>query len=547
VTLAELIRGARGYWLLAALCLGLYLPGLAALPATDRDEARFAQATRQMLESHDLLHIRFQDEARNKKPAGIYWLQAVSVGLLSNAESTEIWPYRLPSVLGALAAVLLTFGFAARALPRATAFLAAALLAASLGLTVEAHLAKTDAVLLATVAAAQFSLGEIYLANGQRGPSSARWPFLFWIAQGVAILVKGPVTPLLSLLTVAALSIADRDWRWLARFRAHWGLPLAVLIAGPWLVAITLATNGAFVSESLGTDFLSKLIHTQEGHGAPPGTYLALTMLGFWPGSIALGAAALLGWRQRAEPTTRFLLAWIVPFWLVLEVVPTKLPNYILPVYPALALLAARALLDPAAASYWGRWLSRLVAVLWVLLALAMPAALLVAPLALLDHLPILASAAALASLTLAAMFLAAIWNKQQRPLLPVAAALLLWISAFAWVLPTLDPLWLSRGVARLESIAGRSQRPLAASGDSEPSLVFLLGTNTKFMSGADAARFLAQTQGGLALIESREETAFQAALPQAAIAVRTLGSVAGIDYSNGRHFVLTLYERAEP
>src|SRR5580658_8985854 len=102
------LAGWRPYALLGLLCLCLYVPGIAAIPVLDRDEARFAQATRQMRESGDFLHIRFRDEARNNKPAGIYWLQAASVDALSTPNSTAIWPYRLPSLLGASLAALLT-------------------------------------------------------------------------------------------------------------------------------------------------------------------------------------------------------------------------------------------------------------------------------------------------------------------------------------------------------------------------------------------------------------------------------------------------------
>src|SRR5580658_8111510 len=135
------LGGRRPYLLLTILCLCLYLPGIAAIPVLDRDEARFAQASRQMLETGDFLRIRFQGEARNNKPAGIYWLQAASVAALSTPQSTAIWPYRLPSLLGATLAVLLTFGFG-RALLRddaeaedgtRTALIAAVLLAAALG------------------------------------------------------------------------------------------------------------------------------------------------------------------------------------------------------------------------------------------------------------------------------------------------------------------------------------------------------------------------------------------------------------------------------
>ena len=108
--IAPFLAGWRPYALLGALCLALYLPGMSTIPVLDRDEARFAQATRQMLETGDFLHIRFQNEARNQKPAGIYWLQAAAVSAFSDPESTAIWPYRLPSLIGASLAVLLTFG-----------------------------------------------------------------------------------------------------------------------------------------------------------------------------------------------------------------------------------------------------------------------------------------------------------------------------------------------------------------------------------------------------------------------------------------------------
>lgn len=199
--------GWRPWLLLVTLCLCLFVPGIAAMPPLDRDEARFMQATRQMVESGDLLQIRFQDEARNKKPAGIYWLQAASVALFSNAASTETWPYRLPSLLGAALAVLLCFGLGAHLVGRSAALAGAALLASSLLLVVEAHLAKTDAVLLATVVMAQGALGLLY--RDARGGIIAprRLAAAFWLAQGIGILIKGPVTPLVSFLTVVALCV----------------------------------------------------------------------------------------------------------------------------------------------------------------------------------------------------------------------------------------------------------------------------------------------------------------------------------------------------
>jgi len=545
MTLDRAIEGGRAYGLLAILCLALYLPGLAALPVTDRDEARFAQATRQMLESHDFLRIRFQDEARNKKPAGIYWLQAASVSVASTADSTAIWPYRVPSVLGALAAVLLTFHFSRTWLGRGAAFIGAALLAASLGLTVEAHLAKTDAVLLATVVAAQGALGELYRRGRAGEPMGAGLPLLFWLAQGAGILIKGPITPLVSLLSIAALALADRDRRWIKGLRFAWGVPLLALLVGPWLIAITRATGGAFVTESVGNDLLGKLIHGQESHGAPPGTYLIAMLVTFWPGSVALAAAARLAWRERAETAIRFLIAWIVPFWILMELVPTKLPHYVLPAYPALALLSAKALHDGAAAAR-RHWADVAAWAIWGVVALGLAGALLAASIYFTGHFSVAAGAGIAINIALAAGMLWSLWHHHPRISLGVGAALAISVTGFAVSLPALDPLWLSRDVATLVAQQTGAGRPIVAAGYAEPSLVFLLGTATKLTTAGEAAAILAKLPDALAVVSNREDAAFAVALAKHGTAVTALGRVSGFNYSNGRAITLTLYEVAK-
>src|SRR3954470_10505526 len=128
-----------------------FLPGFFNIPPIDRDEPRFAQATKQMVETGDFVDIRFQDEVRYKKPVGIYWLQTAAVETakklgLPNAE-VRIWLYRVPSLLGAIGAVLLTYWAALAFVTRRGAILAGLLLCSSVLLGVEARLAKTDAML----------------------------------------------------------------------------------------------------------------------------------------------------------------------------------------------------------------------------------------------------------------------------------------------------------------------------------------------------------------------------------------------------------------
>ena len=96
------------------LCgLLFFLPGFFTIPPIDRDEARFAQATKQMVETGDFVDIRFQDDVRYKKPVGVYWLQAATVQTASALglprAQVRIWLYRVPSLIGAIGAVLLTY------------------------------------------------------------------------------------------------------------------------------------------------------------------------------------------------------------------------------------------------------------------------------------------------------------------------------------------------------------------------------------------------------------------------------------------------------
>src|SRR5256886_2525535 len=208
-----------------------FLPGFFTIPAIDRDEARFAQATKQMVETGDFVDIRFQDDVRYKKPVGIYWLQAAAVETASalglpRAE-LRIWVYRVPSLIGAIGAVLLTYWTALAFVTRRAAVLAALMMCSSVLLGVEARLAKTDAMLLLTVVAAMGALARVYL-SWQRGEDPEHppwsWPAIFWSALAVGVLLKGPLILMFVALTIATLAILDRSAAWLWRLPPGGGL-----------------------------------------------------------------------------------------------------------------------------------------------------------------------------------------------------------------------------------------------------------------------------------------------------------------------------------
>src|ERR1700733_1562491 len=322
-------RGAVTVLLLASLLT--FLPGFFQIPPVDRDEAYFAQATKQMIETGDYVDIRYQDDVRYRKPVGIYWLQAAVV---KTAEAfrfpdarTTIWLYRIPSLLGAVGAVLATYWCGLAFVSRRGAILAALMMAASALLGGEARLAKTDAVLLFTIVVARGVLARAYLSPREVGSARLGWtlPAIFWTALAAGILLKGPVNLMIVGLAAVTLSIYERSGRWLLALRPLAGLAWLVLIVLPWFVAIYMRVGYPFLGNSGGHAMLGKLTSAQEAHGAPPGLYLVLFFATFYPGSILAGLAAPAVWTVRREPAARFLLAWLVPSWIVFELGVTKL------------------------------------------------------------------------------------------------------------------------------------------------------------------------------------------------------------------------------
>ena len=122
---------------------------------------------------------------------------------------------------------------------------------------------------------------------------------------------------------------------------------ILAIITLPWVVAVSYQTDGAFLDIAIRGDFISKVQSGQESHGAPFGTYFGLLGLLFFPGIAFAGFLFWQGREMLSHPASRFCFAWLAGYWLVIELVPTKLPHYVLPVLPALALLIANALVSP--------------------------------------------------------------------------------------------------------------------------------------------------------------------------------------------------------
>jgi 4-amino-4-deoxy-L-arabinose transferase-like glycosyltransferase len=536
----------RAVALLVICGILLFLPGFFSIPPIDRDEARFAQATKQMVESGDFVDIRFQDEVRYKKPVGIYWMQAAAVETASALglprAQVRVWLYRVPSLIGAFGAVLLTYWTALGFVTRRGAVLAALIMASSVLLGVEARLAKTDAMLLFTVVAAMGAMARAYL-SWQRGDDTPHppwsWPVIFWTALAGGILLKGPLILMFVGLTIVPLAFLDRSAAWLWRLRPVWGLIWLLVLVLPWFVAIFWRAGDAFFANSIGGDMLSKL-SAQESHGAPPGVYLLLFWVTFWPGAPLAGMAAPAVWRARREPGAQFLLAWLVPSWIVFELVLTKLPHYVLPLYPAIAILTVGALERRVLSR---SWLMRGAAWWFVIPALASLAAVVGA--VSLTRQPVFLAWPFVAAALIFGLF--AWWlydnNRAERSLLnAVVSALFLAFAVYGVVVPALTPLFPSAEVARaLRNVVCVGPKA-AAAGFHEPSLVFMTGTSTLLTDGSGAADFLAHGSCRFALVEQRSERSFAQRAEAIGLRYDVASRVDGYNISQGRTISIAIF-----
>jgi 4-amino-4-deoxy-L-arabinose transferase-like glycosyltransferase len=523
-----------------------FLPGFFSIPAIDRDEARFAQATKQMVETGDFVDIRFQEDVRYKKPVGVYWLQSAVVEGASKLglprAQLRIWLYRVPSLIGAIGAVLLTYWAALAFVTRRGAALAALMMCSCVVLGAEARLAKTDALLLLTVVAAMGAMARVYL-SWQRGedPAHPPWssPAIFWTALAGGILLKGPLILMFVGLTILVLAVLDRSAIWLWRMRPVWGLMWMLVLVLPWFILIFLRAGDAFFADSLGGDMLSKLA-AQESHGAPPGLYLLLFWVTFWPGAALAGMAAPAVWRARREPGAQYLLAWLIPSWIVFELVLTKLPHYVLPLYPAIAILAVGALERRVLSR---SWLRRGAA--WWFAIPAIGSVIAIVGAIKLTHQP---AFPAWPLLAVAMIFgLIAWWlfeeSRAERSLLnAVIAAAFLAAGIYGVVLPSLTTLFPSAEVARaLRNVVCVGPKA-AAAGFHEPSLVFMTGTDTLLTDGSGAADFLGQGTCRFALVESRSERSFVQRAEAIGLRYKVGTRIDGYNISQGKAVSIAIF-----
>jgi 4-amino-4-deoxy-L-arabinose transferase-like glycosyltransferase len=543
--LDDLARGWRAPVFAALVALIAGLPGLLALPVLDRDEARFVQVTARMLETGDFFDIKDQDQTRQRQTLGPHWLQAASVAAVSPVEARWIWAYRIPSLLGAmLAAAACAWGASALFGPGA-GMLAGSILGGCLILSTEAGIGKTDAMLCGATTLALAALARLYGAANGAPAEGARTRALFWLGLTLTALDKGLLGPMVVILTGLTLWACDRRAPWARTLGWTWGLILFAALVGPWVAAATVLTDGQFWSGQPAFSLLAE----HDGGGAPPGVHALAAPILLFPLAALLPAGLIEAWKARAEPGPRFALCWLIPGWLAFEAAPLRLIHHALPLYGALAWMAAFALTRPL-----GRY-TRLAGAGLSILAAGLIATTVGAIAARYGDASNAAASLIACGLTVAAGLCGALVMAPRHRLPALAVTGALGIAAHsaiaAGLAPALKPLWLTPGVARVLDRSGLNPRdgltpgPVTVVGYTEPSLDFELGGETEIGDVNAAAKAI--LEGRPVVIDERDTAAFQRALDAGALKATKMGSVGGLDYSDGRTTLLNIYRSDNP
>ena len=337
------------YALLLAVSAALTLPNLGVSSLWDVDEGVNAEAAREMRDAGTWVVPTFNFQLRTAKPALLYWLQRTSYAAFGVSE----WSARLPSVVAAWLTVLLTYELARRMFGRPTGLLSGLVLASAVEFCVLAHAATPDATLLlfTVLTYSAFWVGH---ENGGR-----RWWVPTAAACGLAVLTKGPVGVALPGLVILLYFAWNRERRRLWDRRLVWGVLAGLLVAGPWYGLVTAETRGAWAKAFFLDENVNRALTPLEGHRGPVVYHAAALFVLFAPWSVFLGAAVWYGWKgSRAAPSPpvatgglsapepghrpyRFLVCWFAAYLVFFSLVSTKLPNYVLPLYPAIAILTA--------------------------------------------------------------------------------------------------------------------------------------------------------------------------------------------------------------
>ena len=326
--------------ILISICLLLYFFRLGYMPLGDIDEAMHAATSKAMVLSGDWITPQYNGENFYDKPPLYNWLAALAFMVMGFNELAA----RLPAALLGLGCVLITYWLARKMFAPVAAFLSALVLATSVEFIVLSRAVVHDISLafFVTLALTLFFVG--FKNERRRKPA-----FLFGYATlGLAVLAKGPVGAVLPVMIIGLFLIYKRQLRFLKDMQIGWGLLIFLAVAAPWYVLISLK-NPDYLEYFLLKQNIGSFLSQQSRHPRPFYYYIPVLMGGLFPWSLFLPLALFRAIRAKAVlhgDGVIFALIWFGVIFIFFSMANSKLVTYILPLFPAAALLVGVLLYD---------------------------------------------------------------------------------------------------------------------------------------------------------------------------------------------------------
>jgi 4-amino-4-deoxy-L-arabinose transferase-like glycosyltransferase len=325
---------------LAVSCYLLFFHRLGSIGLIGPDEPRYAAVAREMFQSGDYVTPRLNGEVWFEKPVLMYWGAAIGYRIFGVNE----WGARFPSAVAATICVFLVYWCGRRLWDRGVGMLAALMMASSVGFFAFAHAASMDMLLTACLTAAL----TFFLAGvNDDSPKRRKWFYLFYASLGLGALAKGPVAfflPAVSLLGFLAIRGTWDEWRtWHPE-----GVLIALAVALPWYIACTWVNGLEFIREFIVSHNLERFATNVYGHQRPFYFYLPVLLLLTFPWTFLL----IPTFRRRFTRNEQFMVWWIVVPFVFFSLSGSKLPGYILPTVPPIALLCAKELVLPRSRTF---------------------------------------------------------------------------------------------------------------------------------------------------------------------------------------------------
>lgn len=353
---------------LLLLALVVWFANLDARRLIKSDEGRYAEIAREMAVGGDWITPRLNDIKYFYKPPLQYWATAA----FYKAFGIDEWTARLWNALTGLATVLFTAYFAARLFGRDRGIAAGIVLGSSALLVGLAHVLTLDMGLTCFMTV---TLGGFLLAqrDGASARETRRWMMIAWAGMALGVLSKGLPAVVLPGAVLVLYSLWQRDFALWKRLHLGKGLLLFLAIAAPWFVAVSLA-NPEFPRYFFWHEHVERFLTRVHGRYEPWWYFVPVLAGGLLPWTLLAPRALALGARRRIGASfqpARVLWLWAVVIFVFFSASSSKLASYILPVFPALAVLLALALAHVSARAL--RWALAPVAVGALALAAATP------------------------------------------------------------------------------------------------------------------------------------------------------------------------------